>query len=467
MNDGQLNRRLIEQNAWWATSDWEQDDQDLRGIRGTSFTYRPRPLAGIMPDGLYLLLGPRRVGKSVELKRAIADTIARGVHPRQVVFFTCDGLSAGDLGRALRVGRNLSRTVDGPRYWFLDEVTSVAGWAEAIKDQRDSTALRDDCVVLTGSSSRDLQDSTVDLAGRHGSVVDTERLLLPMPFRAFCAAVGMTDIPTADPVRPRDVFSSKALLTEMEVYWPRLADAWQNYLHIGGFPRAVRGFIESGAVPPAFTRDLWDVVRGEAFRTLQMTGPEAIAVLARLTRSLTGTINLTDMARDLDLRDHERTDARIKALAQAFLGFRIYKDNDGVPHINAQRKFYFSDPLLARLAHAIDSAYPDPDESVVTEQQIGMALSRAIERERPGAFIEGTEVRFARNDKSGAEVDFIGARLGTGVEAKYVDAGWRGESRALIARGAGGICVTRSILSLDRDDAIAIPAGLFAWTIDG
>lgn len=104
MHEGQLNRRLIEQNAWWATSDWEQDDQDLRGIRGTSFTYCPRPLAGIMPDGLYLLLGPRRVGKSVELKRAIADTIARVVNPRQVVCFTCDGMSTGDLARALRAG---------------------------------------------------------------------------------------------------------------------------------------------------------------------------------------------------------------------------------------------------------------------------------------------------------------------------------------------------------------------------
>lgn len=467
MNEGQLGRRLIEQNAWWQKPNWEQDDPDLRAARAAPFGYRPDPLAGIAPDGLYLLLGPRRVGKSVEIKRAIASAIASGIDRRRVVYFSCDGMVAGDLGRAFRVGRNLSRTVEGPRYWFLDEVTSVTGWTQAIKDVRDSTPAREDCVVLTGSSSRDLQDSIIDFAGRHGDRTDTERLLLPMSFRSFCAAIGIAGVPTPPPVRPRDLFDAKPLLTEMEIYWPTLGDAWQNYLHIGGFPKAVRGFAETGSVPPAFIRDMWDVVRGEAFRSLQMGAPETSTLLARLARALTSTVNLSDLARDLDLRDGERVEARIKALTHAFLGFRIFKDDDGVPQVNAQRKFYFSDPLLARLAHLVDDGHPAPDESVLTEQQVGMAIARAIERERPGAFASGSEIRYWRNDNTGAEVDFVGTRVGLGIEGKYVDAGWRGEIRALLARGVGGICVTRSIPGFGHADAIAVPAGLFAWMIDG
>jgi len=67
------------------------------------------------------------------------------------------------------------------------------------------------------------------------------------------------------------------------------------------------------------------------------------------------------------------------------IDIRIFKDDNGVPQVNAQRKFYFSDPLLARLAHLVDDGHPAPDESVLTEQQAGMAIARAIERKRPRA----------------------------------------------------------------------------------
>lgn len=467
MNEGQLARRLIEKNPWWRSEAWEVDDPDLRGLRGTTFDYRPNPLAGIRPDGLYLLNGPRRVGKSVELKRAVASLIEAGIEPRRVIFFSCDGMTAGDLGRAFRVGRNLSRTLEGPRYWLLDEVTSVDGWAKVVKDERDGRHLRDDCVVVTGSSSRDLQEAGFELAGRHGDVLDTERLLLPMSFRAFCRAIGITDIPSAPPIRPRDVFDSKDRLAELEVSWPELEDAWQSYLRIGGFPRSVRGFVETGAVPLSFIRDIRDVIRGEAFRTLSMNGPETTALLARLALSLTATINASDMARDLDIGTNHQVEGRITALTSAFLGFRCYQDDKGAPNLNAQRKFYFTDPLLARLAHLLDDAYGDPDDSRVNEQQVALALHRAIERERPGSFIDGSEVRYWVNKVTRAEIDFVGARLGTGYEVKYVDSGWRGASKSLLAKGGGGVVVTRSVFSIDHTDAIAVPSGLLVWLIDG
>ncbi len=468
MNDGQLNRRLIERNPWWREPErWELDDQDLRSLRGAPFEYQPVPLSGVQADGLYLLLGPRRVGKSVEIKRTIASLIRSGVDPRRITFLACDGLRQNDLVRSLHLGRNLSRTLTGARYWFLDEVTSVAGWSEIIKGERDATALRDDSVVLSGSSSRDLQESTVDFAGRRGEMLDTERILLPMGFRPFCAAIGLTGIPAPDPLRPRDVFSSKALLDEMMVYWPQLSDAWTTYLLVGGYPKAVRTYVETGAVASSFVRDLWDVVRGDAFRTFEMTDPETTALLGRLTLSLTSTINLSDVARDLGLADHRRVDARISALTRSFLGLRTYQDDGGRPRMDAMRKFYFTDPLLARLAHAVDDGYPEPDDSKVSEQQVAVALTRAIERERTGSVVGSTEVRFYRNDKSAAEVDFVGARVGTGVEGKYIDGSWRGDAKTLLAQGPGGIMVTRGVFDTSGDDAIAVPAGLYAWLIDG
>ena len=105
----------------------------------------------------------------------------------------------------------------------------------------------------------------------------------------------------------------------------------------------------------------------------------------------------------------------------------------------------------------------------MNEGQLSRRLieQNAIEREKHGAFAGATELRYWRNDKTGAEIDFVGRRVGLGLESKYVDASWRGEAKTLIARGSGGVCVTRSIMALDHDDVIAIPAGVFAWVVDG
>ena len=469
MNDSQLARRLADTNLWWVNPAWELDDPDLRPLRDNPFDYRPDPLRGIAPDGLYLLLGPRRVGKSVEIKRAIAALVEGGINPRAVVFVSCDGLRANDLRRMLHVARNLARTIPGRRYWFIDEVTAVEGWSAIIKHERDQTQLRTDCVVLSGSSSRGLQEAVADLAGRRGTdTVDTERVLLPMSFRDFCRATGGVDgLLAAEPMRPRDVFPLGAgALDDLSIHWPGLADRWELFVRIGGYPRAVRGFVETGAVPAAFARDLWDVVRGEAFRSIQMAAPETLALLARLAEALCSPVNASDVARDLGIGSHHQVEARIVALVSAFLGMRCYRDENGAVNFGARRKFYFTDPLLARLAHEIDADHPEPDASAISEQQLAVALARAFERERQGALIEGTEVRYWVSEATRKEIDFVGPRIGTGFESKYVDQGWRGEARTLIARGPGGVVATRGVYSRDAD-AFAIPIGMLVWLIGG
>ena len=135
MNDAEINRQLTANCSWWRSpAEWELDDPDLRRLRGSRIDYEPSPLADVVPDGLYVLRGPRRVGKSVEVKRAIARLLARGVTARRVIHFACDGLRTRDLRQLVRVGRDqATRGVGDPRYWFLDEITAVDGWPQEIK----------------------------------------------------------------------------------------------------------------------------------------------------------------------------------------------------------------------------------------------------------------------------------------------------------------------------------------------
>ena len=260
MNEGQLTRALAAGNAWWRDPEWEREDRDLRPLAETTLDYEPSPLADVIPDGLYVLRGPRRVGKSLETKRAISRLIENGVEPRSIVHFACDELGRGDLQRLVNAGREvLTRGVEGPRYWFLDEITSVPAWPEAIKWLRDNTAFGEDCVVLTGSSARDLADAQKQLAGRLGRTDRPDRLLLPMSFRRFAKAMGLDGLPAPDPARAHDFMSPAvdAAFTELLPWLDRLLSTWELYLRVGGFPRAVADQLAHGEVQENFIRALW------------------------------------------------------------------------------------------------------------------------------------------------------------------------------------------------------------------
>lgn len=468
VNDSQLLRLLEERSPWRARTGWQADDPDLRAASELPLAYEPDVLAGIRPGGMYLLRGPRRVGKSLELKRTIARLLDEAVNPRTVFYASCDGLSAQDLRRLIAQGHSVTRTLDGPRYWLIDEVTAVPGWSAVVKDMRDQhLGFREACVVLTGSSGRDLQQARKDLADRRGGVVDSERLLLPMSFRSFCGCVGgLESVPDAA-VAPRDLLSldSERAIFELEPWRSDLIDAWELFLAIGGFPRAVGEFVAGGAVSPGFVEGLWDVVIGDAIRATRMAEATVAALLARLVENLCSPINATRIATDVGLAGHRATAERIDDLVSAFLAWRCYQMRDARPYTAAQSKLYFVDPLIAQLPARRGRQIQDPDPSRLTEQQIGLALSRAADSLEPTSFVEANVVMHERT-ATGAEIDFVGPELGVPVECKYTDGRWRREAQTMRARYGGGVMATRSVLSVERSEPVwALPAGMLAWLL--
>jgi uncharacterized protein len=468
VNDSQLRRLLAERSPWRARSGWATDDPDLRAARATPLQYEPEPLVDISPPGLYVLRGPRRVGKSLEIKRAVIALLARGVDPKTVLFCSCDGLSSRDLRRLVAQGHNATRTLPGPRYWLLDEVTAVSGWSQTIKELRDQdTTFREACVVLSGSSAHDLERARKDLADRRGGIADSDRLLLPMGFRSFCRALGGFDELPDDTVAPADMQSAlgeRAILAS-EPWSDALADAWELYLDVGGFPRAVGEHAHSGAVSGGFVQGLWDVVLGDAIRAAAMSETDVAALLDRLATNLCSPINVSRIARDVGLAGHQAATNRIDGLVRAFLAWHCHRVRDGRPNTAAQRKLYFVDPLIARLAHQRNPIFPVPDAAKLTQQQIGLALARAVSPNAPAAFVQTERVMYERTT-TGAEIDFVGPMLEIPFECKYTDEGWRREAQTMKARYGRGIMVTRSPLHTDPHDPIwAVPAGVLAWLI--
>jgi uncharacterized protein len=470
VNDSRLRRLLTERSPWRARSDWEADDPDLRAARALPLRYEPKPLADIRAPGLYVLRGPRRVGKSLELKRAIAQLLADGADRKTVFYCSCDGLSSQDLRRLVAQGHSVTRTLPGPRHWLLDEVSAVRGWSQTIKELRDQdTIFREACVVLTGSSARDLEQARKDLADRRGGIADSDRLLLPMGFRAFCSALGGFEETPAEQLAAHEVQTpaGERAIAQLEPWSNALIDAWELYLDIGGFPRAVGEHVQSGEVSAGFVQGMWDVVLGDAIRAASASEATVLALLDRLACNLCSPINASRIARDVGLSSHQAALTRIEELVRAFLAWHCYRVRDQRPDTAAQRKLYFVDPLIARLAHLRSPIFAAPETSKLTEQQIGLALARAASLRSPATFLGADRVMYERT-ATGAEIDFVGPDLHTPFECKYTDASSRRDALTMKARHGRGVIATRSPLFTDPDEPVwAIPAAMLAWLLGG
>lgn len=472
MNDAEFQRQLASNCSWWRTPyGWELDDPDLRSIRDSRLNYKPTVLEDIAPDGLYVLRGPRRVGKSVEVKRAIARLIHGGVQPRQVIHFACDGLTARELRQLERVGRDQATAGIGEaRYWFLDEVTSVEGWPGEIKWLRDNTAMREDCVILTGSSSLDLDEARNELAGRRGGAARSDRLLLPMSFRSFFDQLYSGALPGLPVIRAKDFLGPgcEAAVFELRPWLDQLASAWEVHCRCGGFPSAVEDQIAHGEVGVNFSNDLWDVVCGDALRRGSLNATQSLTLMLEIGRSLSSFTNMSSLSRGIGVPDPKTAVRRVRDLVDNYLAWPCHQRGaNDAPNLNAQSKYYFIDPLLARLAHLRVDHLPEPSTSAVSEQQIGMHLLRAAAEGDPGAYAAFSSVMCARN-AARKEVDFVGPNLGgLGFEGKYSDKGLEKDSATVrsICNGRGVMASRALIGRAGQGDVLFLPASFVAYLL--
>ncbi len=448
-------------------------DGSLRDADRLEIGYRPEILDDIEPGGLYVVRGPRRVGKSVAVKRRVARLLEEGVAPHRVIYMALNDFSQQDLRRLLVLARSMTQREgdQSVRYWVLDEISAVPGWSSVVKDARDETPLRDDTVVLTGSSAGDLLDARRDLgAGRVGDIEEPFRILLPMPFRAV-ARVLYPELPDVEPVGPCRLQSPEAKLAAraLEPYVNELDLAWQGYLECGGFPRAVAEHVKEGSVGRAFARDLRDWLAPDVVPGAR---PDSVVELLSSLAARSGApLNVSSLARDVGV-GRKQLEARLNRLRLTFGAFEVPQVNERGTRVDgSQSKWYLLDPLLAELPAMLDVGLPTSDATQRTEAALGLHMARAVDRLHPDRLVEGRAVGYARTG-SGNEVDFSPVPVRTGgvqvtttpLESKWVPDGWRREALTVEGKFGAGVVATKSILDTEHP-AWAIPAPIVAMLL--
>lgn len=464
---GQLGQELSRQNPWWRTPDWARSDPDLRKAAQHHLGYQSNCLAQLEEGSLYILRGPRRVGKTVAVKQAIEHLLARGVPAHAIVRVAADGWSSADL-------RTVAANVALPplpenirRWWFVDEVTGVAGdWAAQVKWLRDNDPeFAEATVVLTGSSAEELTSATGALAGRRGSGSSLDRTVLPIGFRTFARLVfgHMPDVDRLELSGLRDRDAYRSVLPWLD----DLVRAWEQYLSFGGFPVAVAAARAGIPVPDRFVDDMFEVVFRDTFATSRLSITTTMALLARIAEGMGSPANLSGIAGDVGVSQDAVT-RHVRYLHNAYLLWHCPQkaEHTWTARLRAQDKLYAIDPLVARLPHLRNPAQPDLDPTIVTEMQIGLGVHRAACA--AGIPWADDEFLFYVRTPARKEIDFVGEPLaGVALEGKYTEGGrWKGSAATVEASDWDGILITRNVLDCTGTGAWAVPAGLFAYLVD-
>lgn len=252
----QIHRRLAAENPWWGEGG--SLPAAFRAMTPRPYLDLFFPLVGESKvRRAVVLLGPRRVGKTVLLHHAIGRLLAQGVAPQRICFVAIDhplynGLSVDELlaGFAAVTGTDPAKD---PCFLFLDEIQYLRGWEAHVKALVDGGApIR--CVV-SGSAAAALRlKSHESGAGRF-----TDFLLPPLTFYEYLKLVH-----PEMPVRFEMDSGGGPKVAELPDC-QTLNRCFVDYLNYGGYPelalspevRADPGrFVKSDIIDKVLLRDL-------------------------------------------------------------------------------------------------------------------------------------------------------------------------------------------------------------------
>ncbi len=143
--------KIIEQNKWWILGkNFANEDKQLIDLN-KAFIKIKRNIDLIEPkkEYIYIIYGPRRVGKTTFIKQTIYNLLEKGVEKEKIAYFSCDIVTTNkkeELYETLNF--LLERNIE---FIFIDEINVIKGWEEVIRYYFDNGKFANITVVITGS----------------------------------------------------------------------------------------------------------------------------------------------------------------------------------------------------------------------------------------------------------------------------------------------------------------------------
>jgi predicted AAA+ superfamily ATPase len=387
----EVQRRLALDNPWWRAG----QGIDAEEAHWPRRAYFPQ-FAGLVLDAdvrrAVVLIGPRRVGKTVMLKHLVAQLLAQQVAGTQILFMSLDTplYSGRSLESLVQMFADLHQHPRGKSLWVLfDEVQYLKDWEVHLKSLVDSYPhIR---FVASGSAAAALRmKSRESGAGRF-----TEFILPPLTFAENLRFAGQEDslIRQADPIADR---APTYLAPDID----GLNAEFVNYLNYGGFPEAVMNPAVR-ANPERFLRqDIVDKVLLKDLPSLYGIGDtqELNRFFNVLAFNTGNELGLEDLSQHAGIAKAKLTDY-LEYLEAAYLIRRVHRIDDNALRMQRARTFkvYLTNPAIRAalfgMVRADDDAMGNLAETAVWSQWLHSAeVSRSLHYARWKAGRQDLEV---------------------------------------------------------------------------
>jgi predicted AAA+ superfamily ATPase len=442
---------IVSQNPWWRHGEaFIRYDPNLQRTQPIFFDRR---VIELKQGGIYILRGPRQVGKTTYLKETIRKLIGRAIPAKNILYLSLDSFaSRREMRNGIETFLDLTRDAS-ERFIFLDEITSIRDWNLELKRLADQGIPRGGVILATGSSALKLKEEGELLPGR--GVEGNEYYLKPLPFREFVLQTmdwiaghltqnqefqdsfrGLRSVLEESSVDLSwDLEEIKKEVQKILPFKRELAYLFRIYLITGGFPGVINHYLRhrfiegkeniEPQVSEVFIRDvLGDLSRLEKQEIITRQ------IFRAIIERYTSRFSFTHLSREIE-RSHITTMDYLQCLEDSFISFILYAYdfNKKEPKWKGDKKVYFLDPMVYHSVKAYLRG--EPVFGVITETM--------MDEELLGRIVEGVVISHLRMhreipllrspetflwnyyDRSGKELDAIVKGDGEylGIEIKY------------------------------------------------
>lgn len=345
ISEAEIRKRMSFDNPWWD----EAGAIDSAIIKMPKRTYFA-PFYDLVTDRsinrAVVLMGPRRVGKTVMIYQAIDQLIKDGdVAPRQIIYIPLDaplyyGLPLQKCIEIALDGNSLDRTKNC--YVFFDEVQYLKDWEIHLKSLVDS--FRNMRFVVSGSAAAALKlKSNESGAGRF-----TDYILPPLTFYEYLLFTDqklVKERSKGSKTDSRECNGFEYKTDDIEA----LNREFVNYVNYGGYPEAVMSKTIRSNIGRYIRGDIIDKVLLRDLPSLYGIDniPELNAVFTRLAYNTANEVSVDSISKDVGVAKNT-VRKFLEYLEAAFLIVRIPRIDDNSRHFKRVTSFkvYLTNPSL-------------------------------------------------------------------------------------------------------------------------
>lgn len=228
----QIIKRMQFDNPWWISGSIPNDYKQMQHRLYLDIFF---PLvADISSRRGIILMGPRRVGKTVMLFHTIEKLIKQGVSPQKIIYLSIDTPIYNNISleELLQLARESLRQNDAPMenyYVFYDEIQYLKDWEIHLKSLIDS--YRNIKFVASGSAAAALRMKSVESgAGRF-----TDFMLPPLTFNEYIHLLNLNSL-----IVPAKMnWNGQEIDSYDTIDINTLNKHFENYINYGGYPEIV------------------------------------------------------------------------------------------------------------------------------------------------------------------------------------------------------------------------------------